>query len=177
MKSPLSLILASCLAATVLPAQALEILPGLWEFESKGVVAGGQPIPNMQDIRAQMQKMPAEQRKMMEAMLAQQGMSMGDRGVRACLTEDQVRAQTLPLHDQRPECTQEVTERNEKQWKFRFHCPDSQGEGETRFASEREFTTVVNILSAGRKGVTHMESHARWLGSDCEGLEPASGAR
>jgi len=175
MKSPLSLFIATCLAAAVLPAQAVEILPGLWEFESKGIVAGGQPIPSMQDVMAQMQKLPPEQRKSMEDMLAQQGLQMGDQGMRACLSVEQLKSQALPFQSDQPGCKQEVTERSDQLWSFRFHCPNSQGEGETRFASEREFTTVVNIITTGKSGVTHMESHARWLSDDCGGLKPGQG--
>lgn len=177
MKSPLFLLLTSALVVSALPAQALDILPGLWEFESRGVVAGGMPLPDMQEIRAQMQKLPPERRQAMEDMLTRQGVEMGDKGVRACLSEEQVKSQALPFQDDRPGCNQEVTERSDQLWKFRFHCPDSQGEGETRFVSDREFTTVVNIVTAGKSGVTHMESHARWVGSDCGGLKPGQGAR
>ncbi|WKN22454.1 DUF3617 domain-containing protein [Azotobacter vinelandii] len=176
MKSPLFLLLTTAMAVSALPAQALDILPGLWEFDSRGVVAGGKPLPDMQEIRAQMQKLPPEQRKSMEEMLARQGVEMGDKGVRACLSEEQVRAQALPFQNDRPGCEQEVTERSDQLWRFRFHCPDSQGEGETRFVSEREFTTVVNIVATG-KGVTHMESHARWVDGDCGGLKPGQEKR
>ncbi|MEE4464504.1 DUF3617 domain-containing protein, partial [Azotobacter chroococcum] len=96
MKSPLFLLLTSALAVSALPAQALDILPGLWEFESRGVVAGGMPLPDMQEIRAQMQKLPPERRQAMEDMLTRQGVEMGDKGVRACLSEEQVKSQALP---------------------------------------------------------------------------------
>src|SRR5690606_22386152 len=58
-------------------------------------------------------------------------------------------------------------------WKFRFTCPNAQGEGETRFAGDSAFTTTVRGLYDGREG--SVESDARWLGEDCGNL-PARGA-
>ncbi|MCY1552982.1 hypothetical protein D9M68_894200 [compost metagenome] len=90
------------------------------------------------------------------------------------MSEEQVKAQNIPLHDLESGCTQEITERSEQLWKFRFSCPQTQGEGETHFLSDKEFVTRVSadfVTDAGPQ-TGRMESHARWLAADCAGLQP-----
>lgn len=157
-----------------LSAQAAPIQPGLWEFSSRNVEVDGQEMPGMNEMLEQLQNLPPEQRKMMEDMLAAQGVQLGGQGVRICLSEAQVNAEALPFNDQ-PDCTQEITERSERRWKFSFSCPEASGQGETRFISEREFVSVMETSYSvgGEQGSSRMESHARWIGEDCGTLKPA----
>lgn len=163
--TPRTLLLGLCL----LPAlAAAEIRPGLWEFTNQ-VQSGGQAMPDMQELLAQMQNMPAEQRQMMEQMLRQQGVQMGSTGgVQLCIGEASAKGQDIPLQDPNSGCTHQITERSAELWKFRFTCPNGQGEGETRFASDTAFTTSVKGVYDGRDST--MQSQARWLGEDCGGL-------
>ncbi|MCM2320636.1 MAG: DUF3617 domain-containing protein [Pseudomonas sp.] len=164
---------ASLLGALV-PAQAQEVLPGLWELSSDNMQVNGQQMPSMQELLGQLDGLPAEQRQMLEETMAGKGIQAGGQGLRVCLSEAQVKAQELPLQDARSGCTQEITERSEQLWKFRFHCPDAEGEGETRFVSAREFVTRIDsrFNAAGQAGTSRMETRARWLGEDCAGLAP-----
>ena len=163
-----SLFLGLCLSSPL--ATAGMIQPGLWEISSSAVQVDGQAQPGMQQMLEQMKNMPPEQRQIMEQMLAKQGVQLGDKGVRICISEAQIAAQELPLQDQKSGCSHEVTERTATRWKFRFTCPDSQGEGETRFLGEKEFTSQVRATRAGQS--TRMESHARWVAADCAALPP-----
>lgn len=132
-----TLIALAFLLSCSLPVQAAPILPGLWEFTSRDIQVDGQQMPGVSEMLEQMQNLPAAQRQQMEDMLAAQGVQLGGQGVRICLSEAQVNAEELPFSDQ-PDCTQEITERTDRLWKFRFQCPDASGQGETRFISERE---------------------------------------
>lgn len=163
-----SLSLALCLLPALATAQ--EIQPGLWEISSSNMQVGGQALPGMPQMLEQMNNLPAEQRQMMEQMMAKQGVQLGDQGVRICLSEAQIKAQDIPLQDPTSGCSHEITERSVERWTFRFSCPDGQGEGETRFISDREFTTQVNGTYGGQS--SSMESHARWIAADCAGLQP-----
>lgn len=163
-----SLSLALCLLPALATAQ--EIQPGLWEISSSNMQVGGQALPGMPQMLEQMNNLPAEQRQMMEQMMAKQGVQLGDQGVRICLSEEQIKAQDIPLQDPTSGCSHEITERSVERWTFRFSCPDGQGEGETRFISDREFTTQVNGTYGGQS--SSMESHARWIAADCAGLQP-----
>lgn len=161
------LFLSLCLLPAL--ASALEIQPGLWEISSKHLQADGQEAPGMQQMLEQMKDLPPEQRQMMEQMLAQQGVQLGDKGVRICMSAAQIQAQQIPLQDPDSGCSNEITERSADLWKFRFTCPDGQGEGETRFLSDKEFTTQVNGTYDGKS--SSMQSHATWIAADCGELQ------
>jgi hypothetical protein len=167
-----SLLLALCLVP--LASSATEIQPGLWEISSSNMQVGGQAVPDMQQMLEQMKNLPPEQRQMMEQMMARQGVQLGDQGVRICMSEAQTKAQEIPLQDPNSGCTHEVTERSAELWKFRFSCPDGEGEGETRFLSDKEFVTKVKGTFSSDAGQQRgsMESHARWIAADCGSLQP-----
>lgn len=158
---------ALCLSPTL--ASALDIQPGVWEVSSHNMQVGGQAMPAMEEMLAQLQNLPPEQRQMMENMLAEQGIRLGAGGVQMCLTAEQIKAQDIPLHDPESGCRNKVLERSATLWKFRFTCPDAQGEGETRFVSDKEFTTQVSGTYNGQP--SSMESRARWVGADCAVLK------
>jgi hypothetical protein len=164
---------AAALSMFLLPAQAQPILPGLWEFRSGDIQMDGQQMPGTDEMLAQMQNLPAEQRRMMEEMLAAQGVQLGGKGVSICISEEQVKSGDLPFQDD-PACRQEITERSDSRWKFRFECPDARGQGETRFISDREFVSTIEseYRQSTETGTSRMESHARWVGEDCGTLEP-----
>lgn len=164
--TPRTLLLGLCLLPVLATA---EIRPGLWEFSNQ-MQSGGESQPNLQEMLAQMQNLPPEQRQMMEQMLAQKGVRMGGAGVQLCISPERARGQDIPLQDPDSGCTHEVTERSAELWKFRFTCPNGQGEGETRFSSDSAFSTTVKGVYDGRDSTMHSE--ARWIGEDCGGLPP-----
>ena len=155
-------------------AQAEAIQPGLWEISSRNMQMGGQALPGMDEMLEQMKNLPAEQRQMMEQMMAKQGVQLGERGVRVCMSRAQVEAEDIPLQDPKSGCKQEIIERSAQLWRFRFNCPQAQGEGETRFLSDKEFITKVNGTFSSDAGQQDgsMESHARWVAADCGSLQP-----
>ncbi|MGE8294956.1 MAG: DUF3617 domain-containing protein [Pseudomonas sp.] len=159
--------IAFCLSPAL--ASALDLQPGVWEVSSHNMPVGGRAMPGMQEMLAQMQNLPAEQRQMMEGMMAEHGVRLGAGGVQMCLTAEQIKAQEIPLHDPDSGCSNEILERSATLWKFRFSCPDAQGEGETHFVSDKEFTTQVKGTYKGQP--SSMESRARWLGADCAALK------
>lgn len=162
------------LSLTLMPAHAQQILPGLWEFSSGDIQVDGQQMPGMDAMLAQMENLPADQHRMMEEMLAAQGVKLGGKGVQICLSKAQVESDELPFQDD-PACTQEITERGDKLWKFRFECPDARGQGETRFISDKEFVSTVEseYRQGTETGTSRIESHARWIADDCGALKPA----
>jgi hypothetical protein len=162
------LLFALCLVP--LASSAKEIQPGLWEISSSNMQVDGKALPGMEQMLEQLKNMPPEQRQMMERMMAEQGVQLGDKGVRVCMSEAQIKAQQIPMQDPKSGCTHEVTERSAELWKFRFNCPDGQGEGETRFLSDKEFTSQVKGTYGGQN--SSMESHARWVSADCGDLQP-----
>lgn len=163
-----SLLLSFCLLPAL--ASAVDIQPGLWEISSTNMQVDGQAVPGMETMLEQLKNLPPEQRQMMEQMMAQKGVQLGDKGVRICMTEAQIKAQQIPLQDPESGCSNEVLERSAELWRFRFTCPNGQGQGETRFVSDKEFTSTVNGTYDGQS--SSMQSHARWVAADCGGLQP-----
>lgn len=173
--SPLfRLVVAAGMLGAMASAQAQQLLPGLWELSSDNMQVNGQQMPPLQEMLGQLDSLPAEQRRMLEEAMAGKGVQAAGQGLRVCLSEAQVKAQQLPLQDAQSGCTQEITESSERLWKFRFHCPDAEGEGETRIVSEREFVTRLDsrFNAGGQAGSSRMETRARWLGADCGELAP-----
>lgn len=164
---------AAALLLSALPVHAIEMRPGLWEFSSDDVQVDGRQMPGMAEMVEQMKNLPAEQRKMMEDMLAAQGVELGTGGVRMCLSPAQVKSRELPFQDD-PDCTQNVTEQSDRLWKFTFQCPDAKGHGEARLVSDREVTSMIetDYRVGKQQGTSRMQSHGKWLGEDCGTLKP-----
>lgn len=166
----LGLVVAAGLASP-LAAQAQMLQPGLWELSSSSIQVEGQQLPDLQLMLGQLQQsLSPEQRKQLE----QQGLTLGGKGARVCLTQAQVQNDTIPLMDPQSGCKQQITERSAQQWRFSFSCPQAQGSGVAQFASDREFTTKVsgtfNVTGLQQRG--SMESKATWLGQDCGTVKP-----
>jgi hypothetical protein len=154
-----------------LAAQAQMLQPGLWELTTSNMQVDNQNLPDLQLILGQLQsQMTPEQR----AQLEKQGITMGGKGIRACLTPEQVKTDNIPLTDPQSGCKQEITDRSGNQWKFRFSCPKAQGAGVATFLSDREFTTKVNgtFNATGIQQKGSLESRAVWLGQDCGTVKP-----
>jgi hypothetical protein len=154
-----------------LAAQAQMLQPGLWELTTSNMQVDNQNLPDLQLILGQLQsQMTPEQR----AQLEKQGITMGGKGIRACLTPEQVKTDNIPLTDPQSGCKQEITDRTGNQWKFRFSCPKAQGAGVATFLSDREFTTKVNgtFNATGIQQKGSLESRAVWLGQDCGTVKP-----
>jgi hypothetical protein len=166
--------LLTALGATATAAQAQVLQPGLWELTTSNMEVEGKPLPDLQMLLGQLQNLPAEQRAMMEQVLAKQGITVGGKGIRSCLTPEQVKTNDIPLQDPQSGCTQRITERNGNVWKFSFSCPKAQGAGTATFIGDREFNTQVagtfNTNGASQKG--SMQTHAKWLGADCGTVKP-----
>ena len=152
-------------------AQAQMLQPGLWELSSSNMQVDGQQLPELQVMLGQLQNMLTPEQK---AQLESQGLTMAGKGVRVCLTPEQVKSDNIPLTDPKSGCNQQITERSGNQWKFRFSCPKAQGAGVATFASDREFTTHVTgtFNATGLKQTGSMDSEAVWLGTDCGAVKP-----
>ncbi len=158
---------------SAIPALALDMRPGLWEFSSDNIQVDGRAMPGMAEMLEQMQALPPEQRKMMQDMLAAQGVQPSAAGLRMCLSEAQVKSRALPFQHE-PGCTQAVDEQTDRLWRFRFECPDARGHGETRLLSSQEVVSVMETqYQVGtRDGSGKMQTHGKWLSADCGSLKP-----
>ena len=80
-----------------LSASAQSLKPGLWEISHKTQFGAGAMSDKMAAMKDQMASLPPDQRKMMEDMMAKQGVSMGAAGgvtVKTCITKSSRKGST-----------------------------------------------------------------------------------
>lgn len=170
-------------AALALPcglAQAQKMAPGLWENQFE--LGSGNPEMQAQMKRAQeqMAKMPPEQRKMMEEMMAKQGVNMGTAGgkpsFRYCITKEQAERNQIPT-DNEGRCKQDSLDRSGNTLRFKYSCanPPSRGTGEITFSGDKAYTMKMVVEGTSAKGQTGqmtMNSSAKWVSADCGAVKP-----
>lgn len=173
-----SALLLSGLAAATGAAHAQKLAPGLWEHSVTMNTRTGRMEAAMAQMQKQLAAMPPAQRKQAEAIMAQQGMSMGGPGkpstLRFCLTPEQAANDQIP---QEKDCKQQSLQRSGNVITFKFACagnPPSRGEGEYTLLSDKAHKGRVTIdtVADGKPERLQMEQSARWLGADCGTVKP-----
>ena len=166
---------AAVLAAAATHAQSIK--PGLWEHAFTIKSASGQMEGAMAEMQKQMAALPPDQRKMMEQMMAQQGVGMGPKGqsVKICITPEEAARQEVPAAE--GNCTQKVTQRSGNTIKVSFSCadkPPSSGEAEITFQGATAYTSkaVVRTTVDGKPERMDMTSNGKWLSADCGAVKP-----
>lgn len=183
-----------------LPALAnsvkLDMVPGLWENNMRYSGEGAAQMQQMQaaqmeaamaDMKQHLASMPPEQRKQMEAMMAQAGMSLSDEGIafdqqqvninsdgmssKSCITQAQINSGDLGMDDGEG-CTSTLTQINGNRFKSVQVCTGenaSRSEGDIVFNSPKRYTGT-GVLTQTIDGQSHRVTVAfegRWLGGDC----------
>ena len=174
------------IASTLALAQsAPDFKPGLWEQSVDRVVGAGGPADaaaqeNLKAAQAALANMPPEQRKMMEKMLRDQGISLqaGGDGVkvkqRMCIAPG---SRGVSAISGMPEgCTQSFTRKGEA-WEVVGRCEARGGQP----ASEMRGTLTM-LGSTGfrgdftggnaQSGTARMKTEGRWLSADCGSVKP-----
>lgn len=173
------LFIASCtLAACALPAAAQNLKPGLWEISNK--MSGNAEMSSaMADAQKAMASLPPEQRKMMEEMMAKQGVRMGGgaggaMAVQVCMSKEMVERNELPA--QQGDCKTTSQGRSGNTMKMAFTCtnPPSSGEGQVVFTSPEAYSMKMASTTTvkGKPEKMDMQTSGRWLGGDCGTVKP-----
>jgi hypothetical protein len=171
-----ALVLGSVLA---LPAYAQSIKPGLWEINNKLGSSDGQMQAAMADMQKQMAEMDPEERKMMEQMMARQGVQFstgaGGLSTRMCMTREMAARNELPVQQQ-GDCTHKRAPGAGGALQISFSCnnPRTSGEGEVTFQGDTGYRMKMKITSdaAGKPDVVTMDASAKWIGADCGNVRP-----
>ena len=180
---PQTLVVAAMLAAATFAASAQTMKPGLWEVNNKMQADGkmGQDIAKSQQSMA---KMPPEQRKMMEEMMAKQGVSVGKdgpgtMGAKVCVTKEMAERNEIPA--QKDGCKQTTSPRSGNSMKISFTCtnPPSSGEGQITFVSPEAYTMTMsmNSMAQGKPQKMSMDTAGKWLSADCGAVKPRGVAK
>jgi hypothetical protein len=160
-------------------AHAQNIKPGLWEFTTQVSGGGGKMTDAMAQAQKQMESMPPDQRKMMQDMMAKQGVQMGTSAgggmaIKVCMTQEMVERNEVSSHQ--GDCTHTNSPRIGNTLKFSYVCskPPSSGEGQVTFTSPEAYTTKMTSTTTiqGRPEKMDMQNNARWLGSNCGSVKP-----
>lgn len=177
------LILAALLGTTVnafAQASAVKLKPGLWEHGFTMRSSSGQAEAALAQMQQAMASIPPEQRKMMEDMMAKQGVGIGPKGnsVKVCLTKEDVERDTPP---QEPGCTQ-TSRRSGNVWQVSFQCkgpPPSSGEGQVTLQNPGAYSGnfTVRTTDKGKTETYQMSQNGKWLSADCGTIRPVPATR
>lgn len=159
-------------------AHAQSIKPGLWEHTFSVRSASGQMEGAMAEMQKQLATLPPDQRRMMEQMMAQQGVGLGAKAqsVRLCITPEEAARQEVPAVE--GNCTQKVTQRSGNTIRLTFSCadqPPSSGEAEFTFNSATAYSgrSTVRTTVDGKPERMDMTTTGKWLATDCGPVKPA----
>ncbi|TNF61972.1 MAG: DUF3617 domain-containing protein [Burkholderiales bacterium] len=181
MSAHLRLLTLALVALSSGTALAQTTRPGLWEVTHR--VTGNDAMDSaMAQMQQQMAAMPPEQRKMMEEMMARQGVSLpragagGAMGMRVCITPEMAARQEMPRQTE-GDCTTQVVSRSGNSMKVRFECrnPPSSGEGTYTFQGDTGYTMqmVMKTVRNGRTESMNLDGQGKWLSADCGAIRPA----
>jgi hypothetical protein len=170
-------LLALAAASFSVSASAQNLKPGLWEVTNK--MQGGDMDKAAAQMQQQMATMKPEQRKMMEEMMAKQGVKMGAGGpgsmsVKTCMTKEMVERNEIPT--QQGDCKTTKQQRSGNTIKMAYSCanPPSSGEGEFTIVSPEAYAMKMAVTTAmsGKPQTMDMDASGKWLGADCGDVKP-----
>ncbi len=203
------IILAGLVCASVMSlnvqAVRVDMKPGLWESTIKmnntSASAGQkaqqeQLAKGLEEMKKQFANLPPEQRKMIEGIMAEQGiestdssLDMASKGmkllkdgavVRECLTQEEIDRGELP--EQADGCEHKLTQVSAKVIKVSYTCnstPPSHGESIITFQSPKAYTgnATFKTTIADRVETFQAQQSGKWLSSDCGDIKPESPKR
>ncbi|MES2299967.1 MAG: DUF3617 domain-containing protein [Pseudomonadota bacterium] len=155
------------------------IKPGLWEMNTQMHSANGEMEKAMASMQKQLDAMPPEQRKMVEDIMAKQGVSKGAApgamNLKMCVTAEMAARSEMPVHHQ-GNCTASQTVVAPGNIKVSVACTDpvSTGEGQITYTSDSAYTMKMTNTTTvkGKKEAMSMEAQGKWLGADCGSVKP-----
>ena len=182
MKLPMA-IATLLLATSAISANAQTMKPGLWEIATQMQGGSGEMAGAMAQAQKQMESMPPEQRKMMQDMMAKQGVQMGTGGgggmtIKICMTQEMVDRNEMSARQgaNQNDCTHTNSPRVGNTMKFSYVCtkPPSSGEGQVTFTSPEAYNMKMATTTTlrGNPEKMEMQTAGRWLGTDCGTVKP-----
>ena len=172
----LSLILilsANLLFSIDIAKAAYQMRPGLWETSFTIKSEDGKMENGMNRMQAEIDKMPADQRKMMEQMMAKNNVRMSGNATiaKVCISKEQAKNMEIPLKDNK-NCTHQVVKRTPNSVKVKFACSGevtTKGEGEFSLNSPTSYkgNTIVDSISHGKSERIDLNQKGKWLSAEC----------
>ncbi len=173
------LLSATALVLVAGAAGAQSMKPGLWEITTKMKSSNAEMEKAMAEAQKQMANLPPEQRKMMQEMMAKNGVSMGTGGpggmsMKVCMTDEMVKQYDAP--PPQGDC-KTTNSKSGSTVDMTFTCsnPPSTGKGRFTFISKEAYTSQMSTTSSGRTGKPEqmdIDSAGKWLSADCGAIKP-----
>ena len=167
------LITLAVLAAAQASAQTIK--PGLWELNSKVKTGNAQTDQAISAGLSQLAALPPAQRAQVEAMMAQNGVSVPQAGsdgslrMSACVTPEMAARKELPLSQQGKCASKQTPVAGGMDVSFTCTDPASSGTAQVRLQGDSAYTAtmqVTNNTGAGPQQAT-VESAGRWVSATC----------
>lgn len=186
----LTLMVAAMLAGVSFGATAQTLKPGLWEVSNNMKTSSGEMEKGMAQMQAQMAAMTPEQRKMMEGMMAKQGVGVaagagagagvggpGAMLVKMCITKEM--AERNEVGGREGDCKSSYSPRTGNTMKYSFTCanPPSSGQGEFTFVGAdayRSKMTMTTTTRGGKPEKMDLDGQGKWRSADCGSIKPLS---
>ena len=150
-----------------------QMKPGLWENTFNIKSQSGTIEKAMAELKSKMGSMPEQQRKMMEEVMAKQGLGVNQQGtsIKVCISKEQAQNMQIP-QGENENCTQKVVKRTDNSIKIKFECVGdnpASGEGEFTFTSPTEYSglSTINTKLDSKQERIQMSQKGKWLSSDC----------
>lgn len=174
-----ALLPALALLAASLPALSQTIKPGLWELRQQPQQLDAKRQAQMEQAQQKMAALPAEQRKMMEQMMASRGINVdvaagGAVSIKTCVSKEQAERNEPPLADQGQCSHQSQRSGNVIRTKFQCSDPAAEGESEVTLNGSEGFSSKTRVTHQrnGKPETMTIQGEARWIGADCGTLKP-----
>jgi len=174
---PLTVVALAC-AGGMTMARAQTLKPGLWEMQHR-MQGDARMDQAMTEMQKQLDAMPPEQRRQMEAMMAARGVQTGPAAgggmaMKVCLTREMVERDEIPAN--RGECRTTRQQRSGNRLTMAFTCtnPPSSGDTQVTFNGSESYASRTNVRSMvdGKAETMAIEGSGRWLSSDCGAIQP-----
>ncbi|WP_049723681.1 DUF3617 domain-containing protein [Gilvimarinus polysaccharolyticus] len=166
------------LALSVSATQAADsnMKPGLWQHQLQFTSETGEFERMMQQLREQMQAMPAAQREMMQNMMKSQGVDFDfqNQTFKTCLTPEKAAEGNLALMENN-DCEETARSSSGDSTTITFACSGetrSEGtitlDGDTRYSGE----SSADVELQGKLQKMTVAHQGEWLDSDCGDVQP-----
>lgn len=173
---PLIALGALALSAGLAQAEDPGMKPGLWQHKLQFTSESGELEQMMDQLRQQMEAMPAEQRRMMENMMKSQGVDFDfqNQTFKTCLTPEKAAEGNLALMEDN-NCRETSRSTSGGSTTISFACSgETQSEGTVTFDGDTRYSgeSSATVDFQGRPQQMTVVHQGEWLGSDCGDIKP-----
>ncbi len=133
----------------------------------------------MAEAQKQMAALPPEQRKMMQDMMARQGVGMGAGGaggmtVKICMTKEMIERDEIPAQEGDCKTTRAPWVGNSMKMSFICTKPPSKGEGQVTIIGPQAYTMkmTMDTTASGKPERVTMDNTGKWLSAECGNVRP-----